>query len=240
MRSDIRIRVKAAAGGQPQTFAADVRIPADLQLDPQARVYVEAYVGTSSMRFDFGTVAAVEAPGDCTLTEIDEGAPVLFRVRVVDEGQQLGRLLAAANGIRPEGDDDGNHRKSLLPVRSCDLGEEVWRVSIDGDAGPELAVNNRIPNIMERLQSDAVLTGLIYPEVVRQIARRVWDVDLGAGEDVEWLDDWRRWLEDQLGRPVVVDDSLDVEEVANDVARGFSAKHKFASAMASLTGEEMT
>jgi hypothetical protein len=238
MRTDVRIHVQEAKGGQPQSFTANVKIPADLKLDPQARVYVEAYIGASSMRFDFGTAAAVTPPRDCSLTDIDEGAPVLFRVRVVDETQHVGRLLASANGIRPEGEDDGKHRKSLLPLRSCDLGEEVWRLTFDSDAGPELAVNSRVPGIMERLKSDTILMGLIYPEVVRQIARRIWDEDFGVSEDAEWLADWKLWLEEQLGRAVSADEVIEVDELADDMAKNFATKHKFASSMAELMGEE--
>lgn len=238
VRSDARIRVHEAVGGNPQSFTADVKIPSDSKLDPQARVYVEAYIGASSMRFDFGTVAAIAPPNDCSLTEIDEGAPVLFRVRVVDETQNVGRLLASANGIRPEGEEDGKHRKPLLPLRSCDLGEEIWQLKYDADAGFELAVNSRVPDIMERLKSDSILMGLVYPEVVRQIARRVWEEGSNAEDDADWLVDWKIWLEELLGRPVSMEDESEVDEIADDIARNFAARHKYASTMAALKGVE--
>lgn len=238
LRTDVQIRVQERKNGQPQTFTANVKIPADLKLAPQARVYVEAYVGASSMRFDFGTVAAVAPPDDCALAEIDEGTPVLFRVRVVDETQHVGRVLAAANGIRPEGEDDGNHRKSLLPLRSCDLGEEIWQLKFDPDAGFELAVNSRVPNIVEKLKSDPVLMGLIYPEVVRQIARRIWEEDSTVPEDADWLDDWKTWLEELLGRPVSKEETSEIDEIADDMTKDFAARHRFATVMAALMGEE--
>lgn len=237
-RSSIRILVHEAKGGSPQSFTAEVRIPADMNLDPQARVYVEAYIGASAMRFDFGTVAALSPPDDCLLTDIDEGAPVLFRVRVVDESQNVGRLLASANGIRPEGEEDGKHRKSLLPLRSCDLGEEIWQLKYDSDAGFELAVNNRVPDIMERLKSDTTIMGMIYPDVVRQIARRIWDADSAIPDDAEWLADWKTWLEELHGRPVQVDDEGDVDEVADDMAKNFAIRYRYATTMAALKGDD--
>lgn len=235
-RSNVRIRVHEAKGEAPQSFTADVKLPADMKLDPLARVYVEAYIGASTMRFDFGTVASLSAPEDCLLTDIDEGAPVLFRVRVVDETENIGRLLASANGIRPEGEEDGKHRKSLLPLRSCDLGEEIWQLKYDADAGFELAVNNRVPDIMERLKSDATLMGLVYPEVVRQIARRIWEE--GAPDDADWLVDWKTWLEELFGRSVSVDDESDIDEIADDMARNFAARYRYATNMATLKGDE--
>jgi hypothetical protein len=241
MRTSIKVRMHEAKIGQPSSFSADVNIPPDLRLSPQARVYVEAYVGASAMRFDFGTVAAISQPDDCLLNEIDAGTPVLFRVKVVDETEHVGRLLAAAHGIRPEGDDDGSDRKALLPLRGCDLGEEVWHLEFDKDAGPTLAVNNRIPGLVERLPTDITLMAAIYPEVVRQMATRVWASDSDFDENADWLIDWTKWLIDQLGREVTSDDVSDsdaVEVIANDVARNFAAKHKFATTMARLTGEQ--
>lgn len=237
-RSSFRIRVHEAKGGLPQSFTAEMKIPAEIKLPPQARVYVEAYIGASTMRFDFGTVAAISPPEDCSLTDIDEGAPVLFRVRVVDETEKVGRLLASANGIRPEGEEDGKHRKSLLPLRSCDLGEEIWQLKYDADAGFELAVNNRVPDIMERLKSDATLMGLVYPEVVRQIARRIWEQGSTVPEDADWLADWKKWLEELFGRPVPVEDRSEIDEVADDMARNFATRYKYATNMAALKGDD--
>lgn len=240
MRTCIRIRMHEATANQVQSFTADVSISSDLQLTPQARVYVEAYVGTSTMRFDFGTVAAISHPPDCLLNDIDAGTPVLFRVKVVDETEYVGRLLASAHGIRPEGDDDGSNRKALLPLRVCDLGEVVWRLIVEPDAGPMLAVNSRIPGIKERLPTDTVLTAAIYPEVVRQMVGLVWGPDSSIEEDEDWLADWKTWLSEQLGREVTSDEIFDhdtLEALGDEVAQNFASKHKFASAMARLTGE---
>ena len=240
LRPCIHIRMHDATANQVQSFSADVSIPSDLQLAPQARVYVEAYVGTSTMRFDFGTVASISPPLDCLLNDIDAGTPVLFRIKVVDETEHVGRLLAAANGIRPEGDEDGSTRKALLPLRVCDLGEMVWRLIVEPDAGPMLAINSRIPGIKDRLPTDTVLMATIYPEVVRQMVVLVWDPSVD--EDEDWLRDWKIWLLEQLGRQVSSDDFSDhdaLEALGVEAAQNFAAKHKFASSMATLTGEDI-
>jgi len=216
----------------PPSFTADVMIPSDLKLDPQARIYIEAYVGTSAMRFDFGTVSAVSAPANCVLTDIDANTPILFRVRVVDERGSVGRILAAANGIRPESDMEGKNRKSLLPLRGIDLGEELWKLELDKDAGPTLAVNNRVPGLTDRIAVDAVLMGAIYPEVVRQITKQLFSPAGDFDESVDWVTDWRRWLTQQLGREISNEECVDIDSlelVANDVDRGFSDRNRFAS-----------
>jgi hypothetical protein len=238
-RDHFRIKLTEGTGGPP-SFTADVMIPPDVKLDPSARIYIEAYVGTSAMRFDFGTVSAISAPVDCVLTDIDANTPILFRVRVVDEKGSVGRILAAANGIRPESDQEGKNRKSLLPLRGIDLGEELWKLELDRDAGPTLAVNNRVPNLTDRIPADAVLMGAIYPEVVRQMTRQLFSPDAGFDESLDWVRDWRTWLTQQLGREIQGEDCADtdsLDHIANEVARGFSDRNRFASKLAQLVGE---
>lgn len=238
-RECFRIRLVENESGPP-TFFADISIPVDLGLDPNAKIYIEAYVGTSAMRFCFGTVAAISAPNECLLTDVDANTPILFRVRVVDEKGRVGRILAAANGIRPEGDHEGKNRKSLLPLRGIDLGEEIWRLDIDKDAGPTLAVNNRIPGLADRIPTDAVLIGTIYPEVVRQMVRHLFSPNAEYDESMEWVQDWRAWMIEQLGREIYSEecqDSESLESVASDVARSFSERYRFASRLIQSAGE---
>src|SRR5262249_24445676 len=117
------------------------RLPAD------GKVYVQAYYRTSWMRFSFGTVTAITPPTNRRLSEIDRGNIVYFRVLVVDEHGQHGRIIAAVDGIRPlRPGEDGYRKLSLLPVNLIDLGPELWRLDFEG-AGPVLEVNNRIPDI---------------------------------------------------------------------------------------------
>src|SRR6185312_4175179 len=81
------------------SFASQVSIPPEWKLDPSARVYVEPYVKTSSMRFSFGTVGEIKPPDDTALVEVDHSGGVLFRVKVVDESSEVGKILASANRI---------------------------------------------------------------------------------------------------------------------------------------------
>jgi hypothetical protein len=192
------------------------------------------------MRFDFGTISAVSAPSDCVLTDIDANTPILFRVRVVDEKSSVGRILASANGIRPESDQEGKNRKSLLPLRGMDLGEELWKLDLDKDAGPTLAVNNKVPGLVERIPVDAVLMGAIYPEVVRQMTRQLFSPSGESDDSVDWVRDWRAWLFQILGREVTSEEGADPESlelIASDIARSFSDRNRFASKLAQAIGE---
>lgn len=233
LREHVQIRLFEGRDGQAPSFTANIQIPAELQLDPLAKIYVEPYVKSSSMRFAFGTISALEHPESCTLSEIDAGATVLFRVKVVDEAEELGRILASANGIRAEDDADGDDRRPLLPVRSSNLGEEIWKLEIDREGGPILVVNSRVPDLLNTLKTDVVLQGLIYPEVVRRLTCEVFK-EGSEFEDDDWIEDWRGWIADQLGREVSaeeVDEQEGVSLLADEVAIAFANKNRFASSL---------
>jgi hypothetical protein len=232
LREHVRVRLNDAEGSQPPTFTADIQLPTDLKLDAAAKVYVEPYVKSSSMRFDFGTVGQIVPPPNCVLSDIDAGAAVLFRVKVVDETAEVGRILASANGIRPEDDSDGDDRRPLLPVRSVNLGEEIWQLEIDRDSGPTLLVNSRVPDLIETLKRDAILQGVIYPEVVRRMVHALFKEGGDHEEDDDWVSDWKAWVESQLGREIAdgeTDDAEAVESLANEVTSSFAGKNRFAS-----------
>lgn len=224
--------VEGAAG--PPSFDAQIALPEELQLPDHGRVYVEPYVKTSAMRFSFGTVANREVPPSRLLTEIDVGASVLFRVKVVDETNEIGKILASANGIRPRSLEDGDDRKPLLPLRTRDLGEELWRLEFSREAGPEIVVSNRVPALGDMIRTNALLQGAIFPEVVRQMVRNVFGGDVE--DDLEWVVDWKHFLATQLGDVIDEDDLPEsgeeradaLRELADRVAEGFASRQAFA------------
>lgn len=232
LRENVQIILNDMGKGQPPTFTADIRIPPELKLDLSAKVYVEPYVKSSSMRFDFGTVGQLIQPPNCMLSDIDVGAAVLFRIKVVDETGEIGRILASANGIRPESNTDGDDRKPLLPVITENLGEELWQLEIDRDSGPALKVNSRIPDLIEALKRDPILQGAIYPEVVRNLARALLSSDSGYDDDEDWVGDWKAWFESQLGREVAegeADSHETTEALADEITSSFAGKNRFAT-----------
>jgi hypothetical protein len=244
LRENVHIRLVEQARGLPPSFTAEVKLDSGLKLDPDARVYIEPYVKSSSMRFDFGTVAAIAHPESCVLSDIDAGASVLFRVKVVSSGTPAGKVLASADGIRPA-DDSGTSRKSLLPLKKADIGQEVWRLEIDKDAGPVLTLNSRLPQVAERLRADPLLQGAIYPEVVRQLARRLLaDGGESDEEETEWISDWKSWMQDLLQREVEAAEELDddsLTELADEVVEAFARSNGFvakaAAAIADVAGQ---
>lgn len=188
---DIKIRVSEAVSGAAPTFAADLKLPSGLPKD--ARVYVEPYQRSTSMRFDFGTVGVVSPPADLRLTEIDQFSGILFRVKVVNESDDVGKIIAAASRIRPLSKDEDPGLKALLPLVSKELGEEVWRVFMEGTA-PVLQINNRIPGLRDRLLGDRLLQGAVFPHALAMVLRKLLGSDEHEDEE-QWVKDWKVFAE---------------------------------------------
>ncbi|MFL6798572.1 MAG: hypothetical protein ACJ8F3_14270 [Xanthobacteraceae bacterium] len=223
-RVDIRLEEALERGAVPVAFAT---IDLDgLTLPPTASVELEAYFRSSAMRFRCGTVDALAVPQSMPLTDIDRGGAVRFRLLVIEPS---GRILAAADGLRPAVDRDSPDRQPLLPLREIDLGDQLWRVEVDYHAGPTLLINGTVPGLAARLREQALLQGLILPHAFRLILQ---ELASGAGdeEDDVWRKDWRTFLY-SLDLPVEPDDPDDQEAVGDWIERAvdvFCAQKKFA------------
>jgi hypothetical protein len=218
---------------RPPAFSADLSFPSQLKLDPRANVYVEAYVRSSTMRFSFGTVGLIRPPIDTVLTDLDHGAAILFRVKVVDDSAELGKIVAAVDGIRPLTEtDDADGRKALLPLVKTDLGEAVWKIHLQGSAPPVLQINNRIPDLRERLFEDPLLAGAIYTEALRQVLNAVFSDEYD--DEIEWVINWKKFIAEVRGIPVPDDiDEEDnigqVQEIIEDTIEKFVGRRQFAT-----------
>lgn len=190
-RSDVSVVIRMAQNEIPE-FDINLDLTR-LRLPTEAKVYVEAYYRTSWMRFSCGTVENVIYPDDRRLSDIDRGSTVYFRVLVVDETGEHGRIVASIDGIRPlEPGEQEDKRRSLLPVNLIALGQEIWRLRFE-HSEPVLEVNNRIPEVQNRLQRDPVFLALVYPAVIRQVLEHAIFVE--GLDDEDDLGTWQaRWV----------------------------------------------
>lgn len=188
----IRVVVR---GGPPRAFDAEWDFSGKV-FPAEARVYFEATSSGSPTvrRYGFGTIGAPAAPADRSLDGIT-GDRVVFTVKVVDEGEEVGKILGLAEGLRPtvadEPDDAG--RRPLLPVNLRDLGERVWRVEFR-DEGPWLEANSAIPGIRHVVRADGRFAATVFPEVVRQVLERVLLVRGKTSIENDDADVWDQWL----------------------------------------------
>jgi hypothetical protein len=221
---EVKLQEPLDAGGFP---VASAKIDlTGFDLPQSAAVEIEAYFRSSSMRFPCGNVASIAIPPTMELSEIDRGGAVRFRLLVMDPDQS-GRIIAAADGLRPALERDSPDRQSLLPLRETDLGDQLWKVYVDYRAGPTLLINGTIAGLASRLREQPLLQGLILPHALRMIL-----AELGRGEEEDdiWRKDWRTFL-DALDVPVEPDDPEDPESLEDWIehaVEAFSAQKNFA------------
>src|SRR5690606_20352904 len=111
-------------------------------LPADAPVWLEAYRNASWMQFSWGRVSEPVLPEERWLDEFDGGDGMRFRVRVTSP-KESHRILAEADRIRCATPDEKRHIESLLPIRVGDLGNEIWRLELDGEE-PTLVVNRSV------------------------------------------------------------------------------------------------
>ena len=179
-RSHIEIRLQEPLDpGEFPVASAKIDL-AGLDLPPSATVEIEAYFRSSSMRFPCGTVGAMAIPSAMELSEIDRGGAVRFRLLIIDAAQS-GRIVAAADGLRPADEGDSPDRQSLLPLRETDLSDQLWKVDVDYRTGPTLLVNGSVPGLASRLREQPLLQGLVFPHALRANSGRARTGTRGGG-----------------------------------------------------------
>jgi hypothetical protein len=196
-------------------------------LDGAARVFVEAYRHAQYKRFDFGTVSALRAPDDRSLSEFGVADGILFRVKVVSFSAEVkGLILAQADQIRPRSADHRPDQIPLLPVTPDeDLGDEVWRLDF-GDQETSLRVNSSFVD-WRGLVCDPAFEALVLPCILRTVITHICLNE--QHRDTEDADDWRsRWLRfacSLTSNPPPPGDEDAQERWINDVVQRFCRKH---------------
>jgi hypothetical protein len=206
----------------------------DMSLPSTARVYLEAYHRSGYQRYDFGTVGDRRTPNNRSLSNFSETAMPLFRVKVVDHSTSHGRILASVDKIRAANIDAiPTGSQSLLYVEYDDLGNRIWQLDLDGD-WPILKLNQHVEEISLLASSDNRFLSLVYPEVLRQILKRIIIED--DHTDPECDDDWPSlWLQlactlpgipmpPQMSKP---EQNLWIEKAVESFCRNFDMLEKF-------------
>jgi hypothetical protein len=170
----------------PMTFDCQIPELVGLGLPLDAKVYVEAYHQAVYMRFDFGSVGAFRPPGDRQLSDFYDGAPVRFRIKVVDINDQIGRILADADDVRPSRPDEDVHTQTLVPIHLVGgMGQQIWRVEWDNN-DPILELNQAQTGIKEAISSNSMYSSLVMPAVFREISSKVFGEDLEGETATRW------------------------------------------------------
>jgi hypothetical protein len=138
----------------------------------------------------------LRAPIDRKLTEFDVPDGVFFRVRVVQPpGQEHHKLLGEADGIPfvKAGEEDERRRHLIVPIPDA-LDQQLWKINFESDP-PSLLVNKDAKPSWKEMARSPQFIALVYPEVLRQILKRVlidekWSED---DEETGWQTDWMKF-----------------------------------------------
>jgi hypothetical protein len=200
-------------------------------LPPEAEVQVDLYRRSEVESFHLGTVGDLRVLEEAPIERFADPTSALMRVKVTSPlPEDEGRLLAAGDKIRPEAPSNASaDSRGLLPFRGSDaLEEQLWRLEI-GAEGPVVLMNSRLPSWNATARSTHFVA-LVYPEVMRQIARWVAE-GLRDGETPESggdaLGDWMRFVQ-SLGisldsiAPSTTDE--EITDFADSCAEKFSNK----------------
>lgn len=220
----------------------------EVELPPDARIILEAQRRTNFMRLESGTVAAPDLPAGVPLVEFDSPNGMTFRVKVVGvSGDDLGKLLAGADGLRAVADGEPVDRTALLSVRPADLGQSLWRLDIDEAGNPSLLINKSIAMGWNEFARLPLFRALVFPEVTRQVAMWVVSNWSDADEDPESpVNPWIRYFRYELGQtlsessiPAAEEDRSEwARDWADEVTAKFSRKHKFLESVNIALGDQ--
>lgn len=199
LREHVHIRVLQADDGSLSFDGAiDLSAYGIEKQHAQSRVYIEAYRGATASwkRFDYGSVNAISPPADRSLNEFKVPEGILFRVRVTTtDGDGVGRLVAEADGVRPQlpGDDPQAVQPLIQHMAADDIGEEVWRLDCSGEM-PLLKINSRIGVGVDQFLMDPRHRAVFAPAVMRQILTWILLIEKSHGDEEDEMDWRQRWL----------------------------------------------
>lgn len=231
-----RIRITLQRDGDDLLFEPLIDLDG-IDLPADARVYLEAWYRTTSMRFACGTTGDLRLPRDRRLNALESRNVIHFRLKVVDESDRHHRILAVADGIRvSERDEGAGEIVTLLPVSfSEDLGQLLWNVRFEA-SGPVLELNHHLESIERIARLDPLFVAAVYPSAVREVLSRallVEEVD-PAEESGEWWDLWLRWAR-ALTSEALPDAESDPESKGiwiEEVVRAFATRHSMLDRLA--------
>ncbi len=208
--------------GKPKSITTRLNLN-ETKYPGDTRIYLDAYHRTDRKRFDFGKISQQMIPEDLTIDELAYTDNLMFRLMLIDESGEHGKILAHADRIRA---DEEAYKKPILPVRFDDLDQQIWKLEFTGEeGGPILCINNKIPALENLVKTDPVFFMYVFPAAIREIITHMIFIDSVENPDeppVTWHSDWIKFSKMILPNEPIPDlapDEVDKEEVTKWIDR---------------------
>jgi len=141
----------------------------DLNFPDDTRVIVEAYSSNLKQRYDFGTLGLFQAPSDTSLDYISASAKPLFNILLIDDRKNEGRLVGYAKSVEAKSGSEDDGGSSLLVVTTYDIGERIWNIQMNPGNRPQLCLNQKIPDVIQKLKTQADFQSMILPAAFKEV-----------------------------------------------------------------------
>lgn len=231
-----RAHVKIAIAGEPPDASVVGTFDlAEYNFPGPAHLVLEAQAGWTMQRFDFGTIAERRPPANARLTEFSTLAGLLFRFKVVGVGSSEGKLLGEAERLRPSSTNEEASQRSFIAVRSSDLGQLPWKVSI-ADNQPLLHINERLGDHHDFLRRKEVV-GLVLPAVLQHVMIEAIERGVDEDDSSTWEAQAINLGETLAGTPAPnADDHEAVEVWIESALAEFARRHRLLDGVIELLG----
>jgi len=214
-RDAVKISVNKT-NGKPKSITAKLNLN-EIKYPGDTKIYLDAYHRTDRKRFDFGKISQPVTPHDLTIDELAYTDNLMFRLMLIDESGEQGKIIAHADRIRADEEAD---KKPILPVRSDDLGQQIWKLEFTGEeGGPILCLNNKIPPLENLVKTDSIFFMYVFPAVIREILTHMIFIDTVENPEepaINWHSDWLKFSKMILPHEPVPDlapDEFDKDEI---------------------------
>lgn len=185
--------------------------------------------GNSEERIDLGPLTNWNR-SFVRLAEIGDDGPWMFRVLLIHPGES--KLVAAAEGVRPSGQDDAD---SFIALEPAELGQLPWEVYVlEQEGRAVIRFNKEIYLSSGEASSDASFIALVLPEAIRRVAEQVCK-EPSCLEDESWSA-FRLWLMLHGIEDEIDEDSTEEEksEWCGAVVKAFCDRFEFANSLKSM------
>ncbi len=202
--------------GKPKSITAKLNLN-EIKYPADTKIYLDAYHKTDRKRFDLGKINQRRIPEDLTIDELAYTDNLMFRLMLIDESSDQGKIIAHADRIRA---DNEANKKPILPVKFEDLGQQIWKLEFTAEEdGPILCLNNKIPVLENFVKTDPIFFMYVFPAAIRVILTHMIFIDTVENPEeppVTWHSDWLKFSKMILPHepiPNLEQDKIDKDEV---------------------------